>query len=75
MDNMSGFTREELGFGLWYLCDKKLVGIDNRTQYEITCEGVDYVESRLADDRPDLRAIAGVQIPRVTEPRTLTVHL
>jgi curved DNA-binding protein len=60
---LSGFTREELGFGLWYLCEKQLVSIDDRTQYRISAQGVDYVETRMTDEQPELRVIAAVQIP------------
>jgi hypothetical protein len=63
----SGFTREELGFGLWYLCEKNLVTIDDRTCYRIAAQGVDYVETNLDDQQPELRVIAALTLdgPRV----------
>jgi hypothetical protein len=66
MECLSGFTREELGFALWYLCQKGLVAVDHQTQYGITASGVDFVESRLTEDQSELRAIAALQIPGQT---------
>lgn len=63
LENLSGFTREELGFALWYLCEKGLARVDNRTQYGITAEGVDFVENRLTDEHFALKAIAAIPIP------------
>ena len=63
---LSGFTREELGFALWYLCEKGLARADDRTKYQIRAAGVDFVESKLTDDQSDLRVIAAVQIPNQT---------
>jgi hypothetical protein len=73
LEKLSGFTREELGFALWYLCEKKLVKVDDRSQYEITFGGVDSVETRIADERPELRIIAGLQMPQQAEVRLLSV--
>jgi curved DNA-binding protein len=75
LECLSGFTREELGFGLWYLCEKHLVTIDDRTQYQIAAPGVDYVETRLHDDQSELRVIAAVQLPGQTHAPKLMVHL
>jgi DnaJ-like protein len=63
LEGLSGFTREELGFALWYLCQKSFASVDHQTQYGITAAGVDYVESRLTEEQSELRAIAAVQIP------------
>lgn len=63
LENLSGFTREELGFALWYLNQKHLAKPDDRTQYGISADGVDFVESKLPEDQPELRAIASLQIP------------
>jgi hypothetical protein len=63
LEQMSGFTREELGFALWYLNQKDLAMRDDHTMYGITAEGVDFVESKLPEDQPELRVIAALQIP------------
>ena len=63
LECLSGFTREELGFAVWYLCEKGWARIDDQTRYGILASGVDYVESRLTDDQSELRVIASVQIP------------
>ena len=48
LEQMSGFTREELGFALWYLNQKDLAMRDDHTMYGITAGGVDFVESQAA---------------------------
>jgi hypothetical protein len=58
-----GFTREELGFALWYLCEKGYARIDDQTRYGILTAGVDFVESKLTEDESELGVIAAVQIP------------
>jgi curved DNA-binding protein len=68
LESLSAFTREELGFALWYLCEKKLVTIDDRSHYGITTGGVDYVETTLTHnctepEHTGLRAIAALQMP------------
>lgn len=74
LECLSGFTREELGFAVWYLCEKGYVRIDDQTRYAILAEGVDYVESRLTEDQSELRVIAAVQIPNHDSPKPL-VHV
>jgi curved DNA-binding protein len=64
LEGQSGFTREELGFAMWYLCEKGMAKVDDRTHYGITAAGVDFVENGLKDEHEDLRMIAAVQIPR-----------
>ena len=59
----TALAREELGFALWYLSGKGLALVDDHTAYGITASGVDYVEAKIMDDRPDLRVIAAVQLP------------
>lgn len=60
----SGFTREELGFAVWYLCEKGFAKVNDHTKYEILAPGCDFVESRLVtDEYSDLKVIAAVQIP------------
>jgi integration host factor subunit beta len=67
LEGLSGFTREELGFALWYLCEKGHARIDDQTKYGITTTGVDFVESRLTEDHSELRIIAAVQLPGRTK--------
>jgi hypothetical protein len=75
LECLSGFTREELGFALWYLCEKGLAKADDRTKYGITANGVDFVESKLTDDQSDLRVIASVQIPNQADQPKAMVRL
>ncbi|HEX4276139.1 MAG TPA: J domain-containing protein [Bryobacteraceae bacterium] len=63
LECVSGFTREELGFALWYLCEKGYASRDNYTKYGILAAGVDFVESKLTEDQSEFRVIASVQIP------------
>ena len=75
LECLSGFTREELGFGLWYLCEKGYAKLDDQTRYWIMAAGVDFVESCLTDDQSDLRVIAAVQIPSQNNgPKPLVRH-
>lgn len=67
MEHASGFTREELGFALWYLCQKGFASVDDRTHYGITAAGCDFVENHLTDDHSALKIIAAVQIPARAE--------
>jgi hypothetical protein len=63
LEQLTACTREELGFSLWYLCEKSLARISDRTDYLLTADGVDFVEAKLAEGRADLRAIAAVSRP------------
>jgi curved DNA-binding protein len=75
LECLSGFTREELGFALWYLCEKGFTRIDDQTRYGISASGVDYVESCLTDDQSELRVIAAVQIPNPRQAPKPMMHL
>lgn len=75
LEQMSGFTREELGFALWYLSQKDLAMRDDRSMYGITAVGVDFVESKLPEDQPELRVIAALQIPNREDVPKPTVRL
>lgn len=75
LENTSGFTREELGFALWYLCEKGMASVDDRTHYGITAAGVDYVENHLTDDHAALKVIAAVQIPARAENSSSPIRL
>lgn len=63
LEGLSGLTREELGFGLWYLAEKRFATIGDDTKYRITPQGVDHVESQVDKEFAELRAIATAQIP------------
>jgi len=75
LECLSGFTREELGFGLWYLAEKHLAKIGDDTKYRITAEGVDFVETKLTDERSELRTIASAQIPGHSDAPKPMIHL
>ncbi len=51
LENLMSFPREHLLFTLWYLIEKQLVRRDERSNYEVTAEGIDYVESNLRENR------------------------
>jgi len=46
METLMAFPREHLLFTLWYLRHKTLVEFNLNSEYEITAEGIDLVESR-----------------------------
>jgi hypothetical protein len=47
---MTGCTQGELGFSIWYNCEKGFARSSDR-DYCLTAEGVDFVEKKLAEDR------------------------
>jgi len=52
LESLMSFPREHLQFTVWYLKEKNLVRRDERSSdYMITSEGVDYVESHLPANR------------------------
>jgi len=46
METLMSFPREHLMFTLWYLRQKKYVEFNFNSEYEITAEGIDLVESK-----------------------------
>ena len=62
LEQMTGCTQGELGFSLWYNCEKGLARANDR-DYCLTAEGVDFVEKKLAEDRGELLAIAAGSTP------------
>ena len=46
METLMAFPREHLLFTLWYLRHKGLVEFNLNSEYEITAEGIDLVESK-----------------------------
>src|ERR1019366_2735758 len=59
VERLTGCTREDLTYALWYLCEKKWATIGEFTAYTITADGCDVVESKL-EDRLEFRALATV---------------
>ncbi len=58
LERLTGCTREELTYALWYLCEKKWASIvASSTPYAITADGFDVVESKL-EERLEFRALA-----------------
>jgi curved DNA-binding protein len=62
LEQLTGCTQGELGFSIWYNCEKGLAKASDR-DYELTAEGVDFVEKKLAEDRGELLAIASGTTP------------
>lgn len=58
LERLTACTREELGFALWYLCERGYTRRTDSAEYTLTADGVDYVERQLKDDQSELRAIA-----------------
>jgi curved DNA-binding protein CbpA len=48
METLMAFPREHLMFTLWYLRMKKYVEFNFNSEYEITADGIDLVESRFS---------------------------
>jgi curved DNA-binding protein CbpA len=51
LESAMSFAREHLMFTLWYLIEKDHVRRDEQSNYVITAEGVDYVESNLSSNQ------------------------
>ena len=60
LELLTACTREELGSALWYLCEKEWAKIGDLTDYCITAEGFDVVESEL-ENHLELRPFATVR--------------
>ena len=59
LERLTGCTREELVYAFWYLCEKKWSTIGDFTEYSITADGFDFVESKL-EDRLEFRSLASL---------------
>jgi hypothetical protein len=57
LEQLTGCTQGELGFSIWYNCEKGFARASDR-DYCLTAEGVDFVEKKLSEDRGELLAIA-----------------
>jgi hypothetical protein len=66
IERLTGFTRKEIGFALWYLREKQFAQPADNTQYSISAGGVDFVES--SSGHPELLAIAA---PSLTQDHLL----
>jgi len=62
LEQLTGCTQGELGFSIWYNCEKGLARAGD-SDYCLTAEGVDFVEKKLAEDRGELLAIAAGSSP------------
>jgi curved DNA-binding protein CbpA len=62
LETLTSFPREHLEFTIWYLREKKFVRRDETSSdYVVTSEGVDYVESNLPANRIVYKLIKGSQ--------------
>jgi curved DNA-binding protein CbpA len=57
LEQLTGCTREELNSVLWYMCEKQWVKFGELTEYTITSDGFDVVESKI-EERSEFRAFA-----------------
>lgn len=62
LEQMTGCTQGELGFSIWYNCEKGYARSGDR-DFCLTAEGADFVERKLAEDRGELLAIAAGTSP------------
>ena len=62
LEELTGYTREELGFSIWYNCEKGFMRVTD-SDYCLTADGADYVEKKLEEDRGELLAIAAGTTP------------
>jgi curved DNA-binding protein len=62
LEQLTGCTQGELGFSIWYNCEKGYARATDR-DYCLTAEGVDFVEKKLVEDRGELLAIAAGSSP------------
>jgi hypothetical protein len=69
IERLTGFTREEIGFALWYLREKGMAFMTDTSQFCIAAGGVDFVESN--PGHPELLAIAA---PSLTQSHLMPDH-
>jgi hypothetical protein len=65
LEQMTGCTQGEIGFSIWYNCEKGYARASDR-DYSLTAAGVDFVEKKLYEDRGELLAIAAGTNPPQT---------
>jgi curved DNA-binding protein len=67
-ETLMSFPREHLMFTLWYLRDQGYIRLDERSDYEITSSGVDYVEAKLPSNKLLYRLLKeGESAPRASD--------
>jgi hypothetical protein len=59
LEKLTGCTREELASAMWYLCEKRWAKYGDLTEYSITADGFDVVESKM-EERLEFRLLATV---------------
>jgi hypothetical protein len=47
LEQVMGFPREHLRFAIWYLRARKMLTQDDRSSFQVTAEGVEYLEGQL----------------------------
>ena len=72
LEQLTGCTREELASALWYLCEKNYAKMGEFTEYSITAEGFDVVESS-AEEQAELGVLATFEGIRCEQRRRLAV--
>jgi curved DNA-binding protein len=61
LESLMSFPREHLLFTMWYLIEKRLVRRDDRSNYEICAEGIDYVEEKLGSHKVFYRLLKAAE--------------
>jgi hypothetical protein len=59
LEKQMGFPRELLSFAMWYLRSKNFVTLADNSDYALTAEGADFVESNASDCEPLSKLITG----------------
>ena len=59
LENRMGFPREYLNFTMWYLRCKSYVTLADNSDYALTAEGADYVETNTSQSEPLSKLISG----------------
>jgi curved DNA-binding protein CbpA len=71
LETLMTFPREHLMFTMWYLKEKGYVNRGDNSDFLITSEGVDYVESNLPKYNALNRLLKGVDAEEAEEPEDL----
>jgi hypothetical protein len=59
LETRMGFPREYLSFTMWYVRSKNFVTLADNSDYALTAEGADYVESKTSGSEPLSKLISG----------------
>jgi curved DNA-binding protein len=57
LEQLIGCGPQELGFALWYLCERSLVRVADGVQYRITASGIDVFEEKMVQTPPPGREL------------------